>query len=466
MIGSMRRPRTEHASRWLSRRAFLRRGLQGSGALALALGGPGVVATARAAAGGADSFGPLQPPDGNGLMLPPGLSSRVIATSGAIVAGTAHVWHQAPDGGATFATADGGWIYVSNAEVGGTGGGVGAVRFGAGGEILGAYSILSGTARNCAGGPTPWGTWLSCEEWNGGRVFECDPYVPGSQGVVRPALGSFAHEAAAVDPLHEHVYMTEDMPDGLLYRFTPGAYPDLGAGLLEAAQVLDPLAQGPIQPGQVRPLAWHVVPNPSPPGGGVQSPSYLPLEGRATRYQVPLATPFNGGEGMWFESGLVHFATKGQSRVWTLDTAAQTLEILYDYATSSDPELLHVDNLYASPIGDVYVAEDPGNLQIVALTAGGDVKPVVQLTGVSGTEITGPALSPDGRRLYWSSQRNPGRTYEVTGPFAPVGEVPLLGAAGRALLATAICLSAALALRGRGDSNRATLPRRGASAGA
>jgi secreted PhoX family phosphatase len=162
---------------------------------------------------------------------------------------------------------------------------------------------------------------------------------------------------------------------------------------------------------------------------------------------VPSASVFNGGEGCWYEGGLVYFSTKGDNRIWMLDPANDTIEILYDYATTGDPELVGVDNVHTSPVGDVYVAEDGGLMRIVALTVGGDVKPVIQLTGVTGSELTGPALSPDGQRMYFSSQRNPGRTYEVSGPFAPVAEVPVFGSAGRLLFGAALGLAAALALR-------------------
>jgi secreted PhoX family phosphatase len=407
----------------LSRRAFLRGAALGVAGIA----SPLVPAPARASC--LDEVGVLQPADANGLMLPAGFVSRVVATTGQVVGGTAHVWHVAPDGGATFARPGGGWIYVSNSEA--VSGGVGAIEFDGGGAIANAYSILSGTLINCAGGPTPWDTWLSCEEVAAGRVFECDPFTPGSQGVARPALGFFQHEAAAVAHETQRVFLTEDRPDGLLYRFTSASYPSLAAGTLAAAQILDPNGQGPIQPGQVRPVAWHTVPNPNPTPTQTQ-----------TRHQVPSATAFNGGEGCWYRGGLVTFSTKGNHRVWQLDPAANTIRILYDYASSPTPVLSDVDNVYSSPCGDQLVAEDSGNLEIVALAENGLALPIVRLTGVAGTEITGPALSPDGSRLYFSSQRNPGRTFEVTGPFL-ASAIPslrgawpliLLGALGAAAL--------------------------------
>ena len=85
--------------------------------------------------------------------------------------------------------------------------------------------------------------------------------------------------------------------------------------------------------------------------------------------------------------------------------------------TYTKPVLTGVDNITALPNGDLFVAEDPGDLQIVRLRPSGTIEPLLQLTGVTGTEITGPAFSPDLSRLYFSSQRNPGATYEVTGPF-------------------------------------------------
>ncbi len=348
----------------------------------------------------------LQAPDENGVALPEGYSSRIVARSTELVAGTSYPWHNAPDGGACYDAGDGGWIYVSNSEqfVEG-GGGVSAIRFDANGAIVDAYNILSGTTANCAGGSTPWNTWLSCEEkfiGDGlGLVYECDPFGE-REAVARPAMGAFAHEAVAVDDVMQQLYLTEDRPDGKLYRFTPDNYPDLSAGLLEVAEVLgDPLSGAS--------LTWHVIDDPS----GVSE---------HTRYQVPRASDFNGGEGIAFSDGMIFFATKGDNRIWSYDTVGNLLEVLYDDDFYEEPILRGVDNITIAPSGEIYVAEDGGDMQLVALTRDGTPFPIAQVVGQDGSEITGPAVI--GNRLYFSSQRGSGPfigsggiTYEITGDF-------------------------------------------------
>ncbi len=382
----------------LNRRSFLRCALQ-TGPV-LAVGASFMQLATLSHAKGFTVSGPLQPPDKNGICLPIGFKSRVVATSGKKVSNSDYVWHASPDGGACFAGPDGGWVYVSNSEEYFPQAGVGAIAFDADGTINNAYSILWGTKGNCAGGATPWQTWLSCEEINCGGVYETDPFGK-NPAVKRPALGSFKHEAVAVDDQLGQLYLTEDEKDGCLYRFTPtNALPDLSAGLLEVAVVNDQ-----------QQVHWRKIDEPNP---------WNNMLATRTRHQVKEATKFKGGEGIWYQKGLVLFATKRDNRIWVLNIAEQTIKVLYDAATHANPILSGVDNLAMSPTGELLVAEDGGDMQLVLLNANGEPTPLLQVVGQTGSELTGPAFSPDGQRLYFSSQRGLdneerlGITYEIS----------------------------------------------------
>jgi len=349
------------------------------------------------------TIGELLAADENGVRLPRGFYSRIVARSGHNYFG--YNWHAAPDGGATFAAGDGGWFYVSNSEIDKGKGGVGSLRFDRNGKLIDAYAILNNTSRNCAGGSTPWATWLSCEEIDLGQVWECDPYGKNDP-ILRAALGRFTHEAVAVDTNTMQLYLTEDKRDGCLYRYSSNTtntagYPDLDNGVLEVAEIINS------SEGKLR---WHLIPDPS----AINLP---------TRKQVKQSSRFNGGEGIWYHQGSIFFTTRGDNRVYAYDIKNNDLGIIYNAALYIWPVLTGVDNITSNASGELLVAEDGGDLKIVVITISGETIPLLQLIGHDRSEITGPAFSPDGSRLYFSSQRGKtgkskdGITFEITGSF-------------------------------------------------
>ena len=380
-----KKPGITSPSTELNRRGFLRVSALGSGALVF--GGAGLLTAC-------DPVG-LRVADANGIRLAPFFTARVVATTGEAVADTGYLWHLWPDGGGCFALPDGGWSYVSNSEwflADEGGAGASYIRFDADGNIVDAGRTLSGTLRNCSGGITPWGTWLSCEEVPTGSVWECDP-IGAVPAVQRAGMGQFNHEAAACHPVEKVVYLTEDHPSGGLYRFVPDTWENLSSGTLQV--LTEPSA------GQ---LVWEDVPDP----GGDPTP---------TRSQVPNTKQFDGGEGIDLSGNNVVFTTKGDNRVWSYDPVANTLTILYDAAISVNGVLSGVDNIETSSQGVIYVCEDGGDMQIVLVREDGSTFPVLQIDGNSGSELCGAAFDPSGKRLYFSDQRNPGRTIEVSGPW-------------------------------------------------
>ena len=354
-------------------------------------------------------YGPRRPPDELGLRLPERFRARVVARGGEPVA-DGYRWHEASDGSATFPTGDGGWILVSNSET--LDGGVSAIRFTRAGEPAGAYRVLGGTSQNCSGGGTPWGTWLSCEEVEDGHVWESDP--SGRHAAVRrPALGTFRHEAAAVDPAGRRVYLTEDLVDGGLYRFTPSRWPDLSEGLLEIAWV-----------GRHGDVRWLRVPDPA-------------ARSRPTRRQVRRSTQFKRGEGIWLDGHTLYVATTADHRVHAYDTRLERIRVVYDGLASREAPLLRVDQLTATRAGEVFVCEDiaTDEIDIGLIEPSGRVSRFLSATGPQheGSELTGVAFDPSGSRMYFSSQRaggsagqpGPGAVYEVSGPFRGATSQPL-----------------------------------------
>lgn len=372
------------------------------------------------------NLGPLAAePDENGLRLPEGFSSRVVATTDTEpAASSAYKWHDLPDGGATFRLPAGGWVYVSNSEANSGQGGVGALEFDANGDPVDAYQLLSGTTRNCAGGPTPWDTWLSCEEYASGTVWETYPLEKGARPAVqRPALGVFSHEAAAVDPVTGIVYLTEDAGNGCLYRFLPDSTDDLSSGRLQAAKVDVVDADNRAQEGMV---TWVDVADPTAATTSVR-----------VQAQAAGASIFVRGEGCWWHNGILYMTTTGDGLVWSFTPGADgngPISQIYNRTSlyPADTSLNRIDNITVSSAGDVLVAEDTDDMQIQVITPDGLLFPLLQVIGHTIStfpgEIAGPAFDSSGTRLYFSSQRGTqtdfdaagkyiGVTYEVSGPF-------------------------------------------------
>ena len=372
-----------------------RRQLLGAGAVGAAALGLGATLPRAARNHSPSGYGPLGAPDANGIRLPDGFEARLVARTGLPVAGSQLPVHPSPDGAAVFAAPGGGWVYVSNSE--GTPGSVGAIRFDARGQAAGYRRIASSTAYNCSGGATPWNTWLSCEEVSYGQVWECDPFGR-RRAVARPALGLFKHEAVAADPVEHRLYMTEDIPDGRFYRFTPDPWGDLRSGRLEVARV------------DGTRVAWLRVPDPLG-------------KHRETRLQVEGSTNFLRAEGIRLVGRTLYIGTTEDSKLHALDLETQTITVVYDAFKVSNPPLLALDQMTSSPAGELFVAEDNGKPEqgVSVLDPPRTVTRFLTASGPihRGSELSGVAFTPAGDRFYLASQRAYGRgaIYEVRGPF-------------------------------------------------
>jgi hypothetical protein len=298
------------------------------------------------------------------------------------------------------------------------------------------FRSLSGTIRNCAGGITPWGTWLTCEEpgpsrmlshTDHGYVFEVSASASAAvDPVPLKAMGRFNHEAACVDPTNGIVYMTEDRDDGLFYRFLPNVAGDLAkGGSLQALAMVDgrkdarnhdAVQFGLREPATVR---WITLDNPEAPeddlrkrGGDAGAVKFARGEGlhmgltSAGRAELYFCCTSGGAAGL----GQIFRLVPGANG------AADTLELFFE--SVSKEQFDYGDNLTVAPFGDLIVCEDQytnqNNNRLIGITPAGEAYTFGRLRMY--TELAGGCFSPDGKWFFVNAY-SPTLTVAITGPW-------------------------------------------------
>jgi secreted PhoX family phosphatase len=442
----------------LARRSFLRQ----SG-LVIAAGSMVPVIASRASAqtlasGPVTGYGPLVPDPEGVLDLPAGFRYRVFSREGDALTGGGLV-PASHDGMAAFSASIFGTALVRNHELNlgsieedgltpvqhvpghdydpAAVGGTTTLLLSRNNKLVSQKVSLSGTLDNCAGGPTPWGTWLTCEETfetlekRHGYIFEVDPWRGGNPEPI-VAMGRFEHEAVAF-ARDGSAYLTEDAsePFGCIYRYEPNRRLG-GRGSLHAGGKLRAMALEGVsvdlsevqEPGTVLRVRWVDVPNIDPADDA--TPTREQAIGKG-------ATPIRKAEGAWRgQDGSIWFtasyadgpdaedaedvsAAAHSGQVWRYDPRAQTMALvtLFPYGSPFDGP----DNITVSPHGFALVCTDGDDDNwLVGISERGESFAFAK-NASTDDEFTGATFSPDGRTLFVNIQGAPALTFAITGPW-------------------------------------------------
>jgi secreted PhoX family phosphatase len=307
------------------------------------------------------------------------------------------------------------------------------------------YLSLVGTVRNCAGGITPWRSWITCEETplrtgdedgmlekDHGYNFEvtATDKIGLADPVPLKAMGRFVHEAVAVHPTAGIVYQTEDRPDGNFYRFLPNQ-----KGKLQAGGKLQCLGIQEWPSADAR--NWESLETDKFPEKRPYKVKWIDLDNveapdndlRLRGFQKG-ATRFSSAEGIWYGKNELFFACtsggrnkRGQifkytpSRFEGQPKEKQFPGTIELFMEPNNTEIFQsCDNLTVSPWGDVIICEDKADARIIGITPKGKTYVIAKNVGFNKSEFAGPVFSPSGKTLFVNIQF-PGLTLAITGPW-------------------------------------------------